>query len=333
METPSHLDPNQPSRSVRRRAFLRASGAAAATFVLPPTLRAFDLGRPSPLRDGSVLGERLSEAREVGKPLLIFVIPEDDEERWARGRRLGHWLNVVEDVDSLIRFSMCVIVCASLATIRRRVQITGTIQDPWLIVTDPSTKRRPLEGRSIAGPNARWIIANRPRWNPDPDEEARIAAEEALEAASEQAQLAELNHALRIAIEADAEAFDRLVEINRGRLTPRQRSAIRRGAENGDEIDDATIHRGAATLIDTLRRKPTSVNRDTELMGQLAEYSKDRLRTAPPAGARWARSTPCGSRLERDDGSLEPRTSLGGCGLGHVPRLGHRFLQLVVEQH
>lgn len=344
METPSNFDPNLSSRSLRRRAFLRATGAAAATFALPPSLRAFDLGRPSLLRDGSVLGERLSFARQVGKPLLIFVIPENDEERWARGRRIGHWLNIVEDVEALIHFSMCEITCASLATLRRRIHIAESIQDPWLVVTDPSTKRRPLDGRAIAGPNTEWVFADRSPVSPDPDEEAQIAAEEA----SEREQLAELNRALQIAVEADSAAFDRLAKINRRRLTIRQLSAIQRAIKNGAELDDDTLYQGAATVIEELRDSQRPADQITGqitdqitgqftehavgLQKQLAQAARERLRRATPAGARWARYTGCGSRFEREDGSLEPRKSLGGCGLGNIPRLGYRFLSFMTAE-
>ena len=54
----------------------------------------------------------------------------------------------------------------------------------------------------------------------------------------------------------------------------------------------------------------------------LARVAGERLHVAPPAGARWASSTGCGTTIEGE----EDKGLRVACGMGHTPEISRRFL-------
>ena len=62
--------------------------------------------------------------------------------------------------------------------------------------------------------------------------------------------------------------------------------------------------------------------RDTWI-ARLAAAAREEIVAAPPAGAKWAQSAGCGTRIEGEEENV-----MVACGMAHVPALSQRFLHL-----
>jgi hypothetical protein len=76
-------------------------------------------------------------ARAVGKPLLVFVIPENDDAKWTRGQAFGELLNYGSDRD-LAPLAGVELVCATMADLRKLVPTVG-MGEPLMVLVRPET--------------------------------------------------------------------------------------------------------------------------------------------------------------------------------------------------
>jgi hypothetical protein len=108
-----------------------------------------DAPHPEDALDGlAVVSEGFRRAQRAGKPLLVFVIPKDDGQKWRRGRAFGAWLNHGSD-EELWPLGLCEVACASMDDLRRLVPTAGT-GEPLMILVEtaavPTTVVR-LDGK------------------------------------------------------------------------------------------------------------------------------------------------------------------------------------------
>jgi hypothetical protein len=134
---------------VRRRRFLEAASAGAVAGLWPAWLSeafadeaACDTGWT--LRVAQIAAA-FRRAQEAGERLLVFVIPADDGEKWARGEAFGELLNFGSDRD-LAPLAGVEVACATMADLKRLVPTAGA-GEPSMVLIDPS--RTPATARQI----------------------------------------------------------------------------------------------------------------------------------------------------------------------------------------
>ncbi|HKB15403.1 MAG TPA: hypothetical protein VKF62_05025, partial [Planctomycetota bacterium] len=135
---------------MNRRDALKIAGAGTAGFVFPGEVDRWLLrfGVPSP-PGGEGSGEleaALKRAGEMGKPLLVLVIPSKDEEKWERGRLFGGLLNWTGN-EPLADLALCEVACASVDALRDRLRLEGVSGEPLAVLVE--TSGADLRGRAI----------------------------------------------------------------------------------------------------------------------------------------------------------------------------------------
>ncbi len=134
---------------MKRRKFLGAATAGAAVALWPSFLRQGFADTPAcdeawAARIAQVAGA-FQRARAAGKPLLVFVIPADDGDKWLRGEAFGELINHGADRD-LAPLASVEVVCAAMADLKKLVPTAGAGEPLWVLV-DPS--RVPATARQI----------------------------------------------------------------------------------------------------------------------------------------------------------------------------------------
>jgi hypothetical protein len=102
---------------------------------------------------------------------------------------------------------------------------------------------------------------------------------------------------------------------------PQYPSDFRRGDWQEITRVEAGITSARIELIARLLRDALAPNGDAGDAAVLAQSVRARLTDHPPVGARWARSSGCGTIVEGQNDN-----SVFGCGMGHVPEKSQRFL-------
>jgi hypothetical protein len=233
---------------MKRRDFFRTAASAAAVAAWPQLVRrAFADAScdPSGGPPGLELAGAYRRAQRAGKPLVVFVVPAADGEKYDRGHAFGEYLNNAPD-DQMAALASAEVVCATMAELKRLVPNAGG-GEPLAIVV--GTDRAPA-------PVARFTAAL-PKWEWRDD----------------------------------------------------------------DDKADAIIDRRIALIGEWLGKQlPLPANAD---VAPLAARAKREVRALPPAGARWARSSGCGTIIEGEGNQMHV-----ACGMGHTPSKSHRFLYL-----
>jgi hypothetical protein len=115
---------------VKRRHFLGGAAALASASLWPSWLReafaepakACDPRAAAKVAPQSVLdvATAFRKASRAKRPLLVFIIPAEDGEKWNRGHAFGELLNHGSDAD-LAPLADCDVVCATMEGLRKVV--------------------------------------------------------------------------------------------------------------------------------------------------------------------------------------------------------------------
>lgn len=137
---------------MKRRKMLAGSAAGLAAALWPTWLRdafadgaACDAPGGGALARVAALAAAYRAAREAQKPLLVFVIPESDIEKWARGRAFGELLNHGTDVQ-LAPLARVEVACATMADLEKLVPTAGA-GEPLMVLV--GTDRVPAAVRQL----------------------------------------------------------------------------------------------------------------------------------------------------------------------------------------
>ncbi len=134
---------------MKRRMFLEATSAGVAAALWPAWLREAFADEPTCDKGWAARVAQVAAAfargREAGKPLLVFVIPADDAEKWTRGETFGELLNHGSDHD-LAPLAGVEVTCATMADLKKLVPTAGA-GEPLMVLVDPS--RVPATARQI----------------------------------------------------------------------------------------------------------------------------------------------------------------------------------------
>lgn len=184
----------------RRAAMLGLSG----TLLLPAFIsRALAQSQEGARRE---FAEALYRARSTRRPLLVMVIPANNEQAHARARALGIFLNHGPE-DALAALGLVELVCMRVAELAPTIPNVGSAE-PLLLLIDPSAAIATVAAFDAPLP----AQAPAPSTQGDPDAEEREA--EAREQAHLDALIATVATQVRAALQTRLEP-----------LTPPQRAA------------------------------------------------------------------------------------------------------------
>lgn len=139
---------------MKRRHLLGAATAAAGAALWPAWLKeAFADAPACNAKSGAggaaarlaVVAAAYRAARAAKRPLLVFVIPDADVEKWSRGQAFGELLNHGDD-KQLAPLSRVEVVCATMADLRKLVPTAGA-GEPLMVLV--STDRVPAVARQL----------------------------------------------------------------------------------------------------------------------------------------------------------------------------------------
>ncbi len=136
---------------MKRRQVVR--GLAAAAFAGPGWLKAAFAGevcKPPALRELELgtLSAAFRSASAARKPLLIFVVPKEVDQRYELGRAFGEWLNHGADED-LAPLADVGLVAVGMDAVRALIPHAGP-GEPLLLWVD--TQRVPARVERLSGP-------------------------------------------------------------------------------------------------------------------------------------------------------------------------------------
>lgn len=247
----------------------------------------------------------LRQARSIGKPILVLVIPEDRDLVWDRQQVLGEWLNH-GGREALAELASCEVVCVEESYLRLAFELEEGL-DPLLFVMI-ETARQPFEAR-VAPDDLKPL--SRPSFLED---DSRY-----VERVRKRIRDVELHARDLIAPDRRAlEVRERQCRRSLDTETLQALEAFLADPTRPVEPDLELVDRGAAMIRLAIQEGHPQAGHLLECLAQAAER---RLLEAPPHRARWARSTGCGMSIEEEDSPMAV-----GCGMGHIPEISTRFL-------
>jgi len=254
-------------------------------------------------------------AKTSARPRLYLVVPKDPNLRYLRGRAFGEFFNHGAEAH-LARLAIFEVVCATTDEIKL---LTGKAVrgEPWLVVVDRSAKRVrpvPLDDAELS----RLTEAD-----------VKTRGDEQIDVIDER--IRRLGELVVAAI--DPEMIERMVAAEARSIGASLHEELSLVIEQSLVPRMAVVEAAPATLLKSSypAKEPDddwrlAYNR-TILAPRLAELTRDHLvRSQPPTGARWARSSGCGTRVEGVRSNVRI-----GCGMGHVPERSQRFLSFLVD--
>ena len=272
------------------------------------------LAEPEPTAPEGTTAKTTLSPGTIARPRLYLVVPADAQLRYRRGRTFGEFFNFGAE-EHLARLAIFEVVCATTDEIK---ELTGKAVrgEPWLVVVDLKAKRV----RPVPLDDARLSRLTEDDGASRGDDQQDLIDErirrlgELFVAAVEPGMIEGLVAAEARSLEASL-AEELSLVIDQG-LVPRM----------------AIVEAATATLLKSAypAREPdddwVALRNRGILTPRLAELTRDRVvRSRPPAGARWARTSGCGTRVEGVRSNVRV-----GCGMGHVPERSQRFLSFLV---
>jgi len=294
---------------VKRRVFLRAASAGVAVAASWPSwLRsAFAQSRsegpevPADITDRlGALSDGFRRAHRAGKPLLVLVIPADEQLKWQRGTAFGELVNHGGDV-VMQNLALAEVVCAPMDAVRTLVpQAPTKPADPLMVLIE--TDALPAQVQLL---HADLAV--------DP-EGARDAEDDEIDA-----RIATLSGLIQRALLPNAEALERRAAQVRQSLGAARLEEIDRALKAGS-LTREQADRGSAHVLSAARARRKA---GAAWQRIVAEGASARIQHRRIPGSHWARSGGCGTEIEdwsADDGRMY------GCGMGHVSPRSARFL-------
>lgn len=280
---------------MNRRDVLKAAGAGLGLAAAPAWIREAFAARPQCLpveRRIALLAAAWKSAREQGKPLLVFVAPADEGERYRRGAAFGELLNHGGD-PALALLAWCEVAAGHATEIAKVLPSASTDGAPLMLLAEPDGST--VHALSTALPQSPQL--------------PRGADGQALEAQ----------------ITARIKALEAMV---RGAVAPDEPTRKRRADTCWATLSDAEQQKlqvGGDLPLDLVDRAAAVVNarRGPAALAALANAARARLVRKAVPGAMWATNWGCGEDIELP----VPVPSMVDCGMGHVPQRSARFVK------
>ncbi|HEX5136460.1 MAG TPA: twin-arginine translocation signal domain-containing protein [Planctomycetota bacterium] len=292
-----------------RRQFLgKAAGTVAGAgaigwlghyFLGKPAWAGDDASKDAIAAMGNV-ADAYRRAHGLGKPLLVLVIPKNDEQKRGRGHVFGEALNHGGN-DLYLDLALCELVCAPVPEVTKQLKDVKVNGEPLMLLVE------------TGGGAARVVPVD---VDVRYENGYRDGTENADEAAKQRVE--KVAAALRAAIAPDRETLAARAALAEKRLPADDVRAIRNALAAKIMWSDELLDRGAAIV--RLAKETPDVAKQNALLERLAAVAKKRVTGAPPPGAKWAKECGCGTEI---DGG-EPEAI--ACGMGFVPKISQRFL-------
>lgn len=294
---------------IDRRSLFATGAVAAAHAAMPRWLEFFFGGQgqdptPSHARDRErQLRAAASQAKAQGKPLLVFVVPDDEALARTRGEWIGAWL-LRGGPAARLDVAVCVPAAASAAEVRTITRVA---------LSDPVSPMLLIDAAS-------FDIADGPALRVTPVEvDLPAAASPATEHG-----LVPLTEALSTALPKHAGPLDAMSRSVRAALSEPDSERVQTWLRNGGRLDDELLVRTAAwtrCAMATMKAQH-QISARASLLAAV-----DRLWLQRPLpGARWGRREGCAVDIEDPNapGGVIPAGI--ECGMGHTPEVCRRFL-------
>lgn len=309
-----------------RRSFLTSLLGSAGIAAAPEWLmRGMSPQDPATPQDPVVpwrrkqLREAVATAKAEGKPLLVLVAPALAAEGWERGRWFGAWLNH-GGAPALHLVALCRLACASAEDLQDvlGVKLAGA---PTLVAielaADAATPvRKTTESPFVPGSTQLEVSGGRA-----PSEQYVARQQAHIEDG-----LAKITIAVQDLLNRHGATLARVAADSMARLDETQRAVLAAWfagqAKPADELvvrAAAEVRRAAGAADDATRQR---------LLTALTEAAMAVVVKRAVAGARWERPGGCGAEFEEPTPAEAKLQGMMACGMGFVPPLCERFLNL-----
>lgn len=295
--------------NIDRRTWFSSAVAAAALTAVPDWLTFFarDRQEPKPPATPGLRARQLraaaAQAKAQGRPLLAFVVPDDEAAAFARGQWLGAWL-MHGGASARLDLALCVPAAASAAELRALARVPLPDPAPAMVLLDATL----LDDPDGLGLKATPIEVDLPAASP-PDRPA---------------DLERLTTALAAALPRHAGALDAMGQRVRASLSDEAADRVLAWLTSSRKLDDELLVRATAWVRCTLPSMKAERARTAQAM-LLAAIERVWMQRPLP-GARWGRTEGCGVEIEDPEA---PGGVIGAgveCGMGRVPEVCRRFL-------
>lgn len=309
-----------------RRSFLTSLLGSAGIAAAPEwLLRGMSPQDPATPQDPVVpwrrkqLAEAVAAARAEGKPLLVLLVPGPNLDGWERGQWFGAWLNHGGPA-ALHQVALCRLACASaddlLAVLGMKLAAT-----PMLVAVDlgaypTEPVRKATESPVVVGPIRLGEAVG--RW---PEEQYIVRQRSHVEAG-----VTKITEAVQDLLNRHGATVARVATDSMARLDDTQRAALAAWFTGQAKPADELIVRAAAEV----RRAAGSVDETNRqrLLAALGEATTAVVVKRAVAGARWQKPGGCGADFEEPTPAEAKVQGMMACGMGFVPPLCERFLDL-----
>jgi len=303
---------------MNRRRFLQLTSLVAAGAALPAFLRL--RGGGEELFAAGLKGE-FQKARAGGKPLLVFVIPEDGALKWSVGETFGTFLNQASTA-AMADVALAHVVCATAAELRKAFAFARSSAmngDPMMVLFE--TESEAAEDASARSLNPVLPDALVFSWESEESFEDQTARVEASLRARNRA----FGACITAALVGDVARLDARAGQCAAILSD---DDIERLKETQDvaALPIDLVDRAAAWLRQEMR--DGAEDRRGSIESALAAAAIARVRETPPPGARWAINDGCGTEIE---GADDDDQSMIACGMGFTPDFSRRFLHFFFD--
>jgi hypothetical protein len=287
-----------------RRRFFSAAIAAAGFTAAPSWCTAWFLPQdPDDTARERQLRAAAAKAKAEGKPLLVFVVPDDENAAHVRGEWLGAWL-VHGGASARLDLALCQPAAASAQEVRALARLPLPAPVPALLLLDAAL----LDDADGLAMKCTPIEVDLP----------------AASAPERPEDLARLSTALAAALPQHAGALDAMAQRVRASLPDADTERVLAWLAGGRRLDDELLVRVAAWVRSTLPSMKAEPARAAQAR-LLAAIERVWMRRPLP-GARWGRTEGCGVDIEDP---AAPGGVIGAgveCGMGRVPDVCRRFL-------
>ncbi|MCB9869512.1 MAG: hypothetical protein H6837_06625 [Planctomycetes bacterium] len=312
-----------------RRTFLKRTILAGGGLALPGWMAAaFGPGRPDEQDGKPAQQEKEKEldrahalraahrrAASRGKPLLVFVVPDNQNARYDRGGRLGALLNH-GGREVLFDLACCELACATVAEIRTEFGFDKLSGEPLMLCIELPTATTQAKAPTCAAIEV-------PK-TPFPQRIAGRGSSEEQEkryTAHEKREVQKVAAALHKVIAPDPGALGTRADRVRSRLAADEREAIESYVATGKPLTtELCVH--AAPILRVAALAPRRKGDGKRILDTLEKAATETILKRRIAGSKWAKTFGCGSTIEG-----EQKDAPGvACGMGRVTPLANRFL-------
>ncbi|MCC7399738.1 MAG: hypothetical protein IT455_21920 [Planctomycetes bacterium] len=313
----------------RRSLFAAAvttAGLGAAPAWLARWFQPQDPAAPAAPSREQQLRAAVARAHEEGRPLLVFVVPEQDPVTGGgvgEASTRGHWFGALLNhcgAPAVFDIAACVPACASTKEVAAMLPTIPIEGEPLLLIVDASHF-----GEAANEPAKVTRVEHElGSLAPTPHEEYEQRLQRM------QKGVAAIAESLKRGLDRHGANLASLAAAAKAKLEDADRSSLERWLDGGDPVADRLMVRMVAEVRRAAGARPDAERR--RLLAQLEAAVDHEVVKQPIAGARWFRPGGCGSEPEQPTAEEKQTGGMIACGMAMMPPLCERFLSLYVQK-